>query len=126
MWERSPGGSEGFRFSTAPVPGHPEPRTVILTARMASWTMEKYLMHESRHLAPREWDATMRSKAIFGIVAGMDDLHSRNIVHRDLRTDSSFFDPNLDPVIGDFGLPGRLMCSGRFAVTRWVSMPPRC
>jgi serine/threonine protein kinase len=50
------------------------------------------------------WTPTVKSKCVFGIAAGMSYLHSRRVIHRDLRPYNILFDENFEPVIQDFGL----------------------
>ena len=52
--------------------------------------------------AAEGWDATAKSKCVFGIAAGMAFLHSKNIIHRDLTTRSILLDVNFEPVISCF------------------------
>lgn len=48
------------------------------------------------------WNATAKSKVIFGIVYAMLYLHSRNYVHYGLTTESVFLDKNLEPKLDGF------------------------
>jgi serine/threonine protein kinase len=48
-------------------------------------------------------DATRKSKAVFGIVAGLASLHGRGVIHRTFSTRSVFLDHDFEPVIGSFG-----------------------
>jgi hypothetical protein len=56
----------------------------------------------------KEWrggnalDATVKSKIIFGIVAAMAHLHSRGILHRDLRPSKILLNDRWEPVLGGF------------------------
>lgn len=50
------------------------------------------------------------TKYIFrGIVLGLEYIHSKNILHRDLNPNNIFLDENRNPKIGDFGLSIDLM-----------------
>jgi serine/threonine protein kinase len=55
------------------------------------------------HRARKGWNATTRSKAIFGIAAAMKYLHRRDIIHRDLKPDNILLNSLFEPVIADFG-----------------------
>jgi serine/threonine protein kinase len=59
-----------------------------------------------RTAVEKEWkgdgalDATVKSKIIFGIVATMAHLHSRGILHRDLRPSKILLNDRWEPVLG--------------------------
>jgi serine/threonine protein kinase len=50
------------------------------------------------------WSPTKKSICIFGIAAAMRYLHSKEIVHRDLKLENIMLNGDLEPVICDFGL----------------------
>jgi serine/threonine protein kinase len=67
---------------------------------------------------PPEWDATARSKAVLGIVAGMTYAHSLGITHCDLCPQKILVDENFEVRIASFGkMPWDL---------RSAEMPPVC
>jgi serine/threonine protein kinase len=49
-------------------------------------------------------DATAISKVIFGIVSGMASLHSRGVLHCDLKPNNVLLNERFEPIIHDFGL----------------------
>ena len=52
-----------------------------------------------------DWfDATVKSKVMFGVAVGMAYCHNRDIVHRDLKAENIFLDDRFEPRIADFGL----------------------
>lgn len=61
--------------------------------------IQKSLRGKSPTLTP-----TQRQIILYGIVKGMEYLHSSNIIHRDLKTENILLDENLYPKISDFNL----------------------
>ena len=50
------------------------------------------------------WDATSKSKCVFGTAAAMCVVHSRNYLHRNLTPAAVQLDEHLEPVLGEFDL----------------------
>lgn len=48
-------------------------------------------------------DASIRSKIVFQVAAGLAHLHDLKIVHRDVKSENCLLDDNLDAKVGDFG-----------------------
>jgi hypothetical protein len=55
---------------------------------------------------------TMQVLCLFGIAFGMEYIHAKGFVHRDLKPANIFFDSNMFPVIGDFGLTRSIRDAG--------------
>jgi sterile alpha motif and leucine zipper-containing kinase AZK len=70
----------------------------IRTEYMANGSLDKIV--KSRRA---EWNATAVSKAMFGIVAAMAYLHSRGVMHRDLKPPNILVNDHFEIVICDFG-----------------------
>jgi serine/threonine protein kinase len=51
---------------------------------------------------PPEWDATARSKALLGLVAGMAFIHSLNVIHRDLKPENILLDEDYEVRISGY------------------------
>jgi serine/threonine protein kinase len=87
----------GFAFS--PAKGRFERGPVIMTPLMPQGSMEDLLK-----APPPEWNATTKSKCVFGVAAGMAYMHGHDVIHGDLTPENVLFDENWDPVVADFGL----------------------
>ncbi|KAK8839039.1 hypothetical protein M9Y10_032505 [Tritrichomonas musculus] len=77
---------------------------VIITETFSKETLASILSLERDLVRIPNWDETTKLINIYGIAAGMSYLHSHNILHRDLTPESIFFNKNLHPKIGNFGL----------------------
>jgi serine/threonine protein kinase len=47
-------------------------------------------------------DATRKSKIVFGIVTGLAFLHSRGVIHRNVKPANILLDENFEPALSDF------------------------
>ena len=77
------------------------PSPFLVTKFMRNGDLAQVLKQEFASKAPAGWDATAKSKCVFGIAAGMAFLHFKKIVHRDLKPDNVLLDDDFEPVIGD-------------------------
>ena len=67
-------------------------------------TLHNALRMEKQGTAVAGWDATSKSKCVFGIAAAMCVVHSRNYLHRHLTSTAVQLDEHLEPVLGEFDL----------------------
>ena len=93
-----------LRLTGFSLPSDKSPDATILTEFMTNGSLFAMLQSERRRQAPREWNATAKTKIIIGVAAGMRYLHSLDIIHRDLKSENVLLDEKLEPKIGDFGL----------------------
>ncbi|OHT08500.1 hypothetical protein TRFO_22911 [Tritrichomonas foetus] len=77
---------------------------VIITEYFENGSLDITLKQERKGLSPKLWNTTKRYINIIGIALGMRFLHSKGIVHRDLKSDNVLLDENYYPRICDFGL----------------------
>jgi serine/threonine protein kinase len=85
--------------------GYDPAQKVLVLAHLPHRTLDdvNFLVYDGE--TPPQWDATARSKAVVGIVAGMALAHSLGLYHRDLTPSSIFVDRQWEIRITDFNRP---------------------
>ena len=86
------------------IPGTVNCGPTILTPLMPGGTVADLLKKERAGNPDPRWDATKKSICVFGVAAAMAYVHSKGVLHRDLKTANVFVNDQFEPVIGDFGL----------------------
>jgi serine/threonine protein kinase len=76
-----------------------EPQYLLVTEFMPRGSLWDFFRKNPGQLSP-----TQRTNIAIGIAHGMRYLHSRRIIHRDLKSANILLDDQLLPHIGDFGL----------------------
>lgn len=67
-------------------------------------SLQTLIEKENRGQSSPEYDNTTKQIILCGIAHGMMILHSRGVIHRDLKPDNVLLDSNYRPCITDFGL----------------------
>jgi serine/threonine-protein kinase len=88
---------------------------LIVMEYLPNQTLEELNKATYKNTAPHAWTPTARSKAVFGMTAGMCVVHSLGILHRDLKPANVFLDANWEIRIADFGRSRVLSESGMTA-----------
>jgi serine/threonine protein kinase len=91
-------------YTLSAVPDRPEQGPTIITPLMPNGTINDMLKLERAKRQPPQWNATTKSKCIFGTAVGMAYVHSLNVLHRDLKPENVFLNDKWEPVIADFGI----------------------
>ena len=79
------------------------PYPVIILELASNRTFRNILDDDKNGLSNENWDDTKKLICIYGIAHTMLFLHSKSILHRDLKPGNMLIDANLFPKIADFG-----------------------
>jgi len=76
-----------------------DPRIGLVLEYCANGTLSFWIVKNRGQI---EW--VQKLKLLLGIAKGMNFLHTKNIIHRDLKSDNVLLDAALTPKISDFGI----------------------
>lgn len=76
----------------------------IVTEWMSNGTLKALEEAELDKTHSQRYNATTKTKILFGVAVGMRHCHSKNVLHRDIKAENIFIDDNYEPRIADFGL----------------------
>jgi serine/threonine protein kinase len=76
----------------------------------AGGSLERVLNNDASHSVPSFWNPTGISIIICGIVVGMRFIHSRNIIHHNLKPSNVLLNGQGHPLITDFGMARNAFC----------------
>jgi serine/threonine protein kinase len=82
---------------------------VAIFTNMLVTTLEDVVKRFFQGIPLSGWDGTARTICLYGIAFGLKHIHSRRLIHRDLKAANILLHKNMEPVIGDFGLSTGLM-----------------
>jgi serine/threonine protein kinase len=78
---------------------------VIITKWMPNRSLEHALEMDLKGNPVAGWNATKKSICVFGIAAILQYLHSKNIIHCDVRPGTFLLNEKFEPVLCDFSRP---------------------
>jgi serine/threonine protein kinase len=80
------------------------PRPAIITKWMSNGGLDNAIKKELDGDPIAGWNATKKSICVFGLVTALKYIHSRGIIHRDIKLANILLNENFEPVLCDFGL----------------------
>jgi serine/threonine protein kinase len=80
----------------------PEKTGLIVMEFMEFGSLDNVNRQSRKGQVPVWWDATARSKAVIGIIAGMTYFHALGLLHRNLSPEAIFIDSEHEVRIADF------------------------
>lgn len=83
-------------------PDGPEGLPILVSPFMELGSLNDVMSQEISGQYLDRWGPTKKSIVIFGTAVGMAYVHSKNILHRNLKPSNVFLNDDLEPVIGDF------------------------
>jgi serine/threonine protein kinase len=77
-------------------------RYIAVTEKMHT-DLDRVVLEAMKGTAPALWDDTRKSIVALGVAAGLAYLHSKEIIHRDVKPANILLDSEFHPFISDFG-----------------------
>lgn len=80
-----------------------EPKPTIITESVLKQTLEGIIEMNRKGIKSINWDSTRILMNIFGIASAMSYLHSKDVIHGDLKPASIFIGKDFLPKLSDYG-----------------------
>lgn len=89
-------------FGYSPIDEKNYPKLIIFSEYSSNGPLSKYIIQSNDDSTPINLDDTQKLIIAYGIASGMEFLHSKNIIHRHLKSDNIYLDEDLNPKISGF------------------------
>lgn len=97
----------------SPIDFKKQRKPVIVTEFFSNGSLSSVLELDRINQPIQGWNSTKKLINLYGIASCMSYLHSKEIVHRELKPSNIYLDDILTPKLGDFGLSTRFETSDR-------------
>jgi serine/threonine protein kinase len=112
----------GFR-GWVPLGDDCDSQAAILTEFMANGSLQDIIKAKQESKHPPEWNETRTFIALYGTAIGMMVLHSRRIMHRDLKPGNILLNDDFEPKIANFGLSKLVKAGESMMLTSSLGTP---
>lgn len=105
---------DGFPFIKIDGFGIQNSNAFIAVEYIDGGSLQSFLFDEDQDSdEEKKLDNTMKMKILYGTAYGLNYLHSKGFVHRDIKPDNIFLNDDREPFIGDYGFSKQIINTSR-------------